>query len=164
MTQEQSIWRSPKGNDYPLVDSTNGIFATVTPEDVACGVEGDPCQCVIAQSFMRAAGSPEVIIGRTIAYVVLRIDGELKAVRLNVPAKTRRAIDGFDATGDMPADALELRAIRGSDKLESKRLQDKRMRERWSEHGHEPKRAVVDLSHRNAGNLATTRVRRGNGS
>lgn len=153
-----SVWKTPEGGSYPLEDASSGLFATITSDDLSCAVEGDPCRCVIAQAFKRAAGSPEVLIGRTIAYVVLKIDGEEKAMRFRVPAKTRKVIDSFDATGDISVEALELKPVMSSDKLESKRADDKRMRQRWAVEGHERKPASVDLSHRNSRNLATTTV------
>jgi hypothetical protein len=160
-TSPVSIWRAPTGESYPLIDATSALYASVTADDVSCAVEGDPCRCAIAQAFKRAAGSPDTLIGRTIAYVVLRIDGEDKAMRFRVPAKTRRAIDSFDETGDMDPDTLVLTPPRPTDTLESKRIQDKRMRQRWAEKGHTPRPASIDLSHRNSKALANTQVVRG---
>ena len=155
----RSIWRAPNGQDYPLEDAKNGILATITEADISCAVGGNPCECAIAQSFKRAAASPEVLIGRSIAYVVVRQDGEEKALRFRVPPATRRAIDHFDTHGDMPAETLKLETVHDGDRLESKRAADKRMRQRWAVTGHTRRPAIVDLSHRNAVTLATTRVR-----
>lgn len=156
----RSMWRAPSGALYPLVDSNAALLATVTEADVELGKPGDPCHCAIACAFMRAAGAEEVMIGRSIAYVVLRRNKELVAFRFAVPAHTRRPIDQFDETRQMPVGALELKPIPDYNRLESKRAQQKRLRERWTEMGKAKtkKKPPLVTARRNASALAVTAV------
>ena len=128
----RSMWKAPSGNWYPLMDAEAAVFATVTEADVKCGVPKNPCECVIAQAFRRATGSPDVLIGTTAAYVVMKKNDQQIAFRFAVPTATRKTIKTFDATSQFPEGALQLNPQPPSNRLESQRTQDKRKRERYA--------------------------------
>lgn len=154
----RSLWKAPSGSWYPLMDAEAAVYATVTKDDVQCGVQGNPCECVIAQAFRRATGSPDVLIGTSAAYVVMKKGDTLIAFRFKVPAATRKAIDVFDATGEFPDGALSLTPMPQSNRLESKRSRDKRLRERWATRGHTRSTQTARRAGRNAAPLAKTLV------
>lgn len=155
----RSMWKAPSGNWYPLMDADASVYATVTEEDVRCGVPLNPCECVIAQAFRRATGSPDVLIGTTAAYVVMKKGDTQIAFRFAVPAATRRTIKTFDATKEFPAGALELKTQPHWNRLESQRTYDKRQRERYATLGITKKdRAGRKPTGRNASVLAKTLV------
>jgi len=140
------------------MDADASVYATVTEEDVRCGVPGDPCECVIAKAFRRATGSPDVLIGVQAAYVVMKKGDEYIALRFAVPTATRRAIITFDASGVFPEGALELRKQPPANRLVSQRARDKRLRERYTTMGHKPQRGGPRKTGRNASPLARTLV------
>lgn len=157
----RSHWFAPSGNSYPVVDATEGLLTYMTEEDIANGVRLDPCGCAITQSFKRTANSPDAMIGGTVAYVVLKTGGRYLCHRFLVPMATRRAVDDFDATGDMPTEVLALRPVPKSNRLDSQRAKDKRKRERWAEAGKVRDRkntTPLDPKKRNAARLAKTQV------
>ena len=150
-----TYWHAPDGNKYPLVDADGSLYATVLARDVICGVKGDPCRCAIAQCFMRAAGSPCVMIGVDKAYVVVKKKGEWVALRFSVPIATRRLLESWVLERDgFPEDTVELAPPRPSDTLESSRAADKRRRHRWSEK--DRGRVVRSHGSRDAQSLART--------
>ena len=131
-TKARAMWHAPSGNWYPLADADADVYATMTQKDVTCGVKLDPCSCAIAQAFRRAVKSPDVLIGVSIAYVVMKKNGENVAFRFGVPAATRRAIESFDNGGVVPDEPLKLTVVRPSNGLESQRAEARRTRERWA--------------------------------
>ena len=155
----RSMWKAPSGNWYPLMDAEAAVYATPNDEDRVCGVPGDPSGCVIVQAFKRAVSSPDVLIGETMAYVVMKRDGEWIALRFAVPTATRRVLDTYDKTHVFPEGALELKVAPESNKLASKRARDKRLRERHATMGHKrQKRGAPRSNGRNAAPLARTLV------
>lgn len=157
----RSMWKAPSGNWYPLMDAEASVYATVTDEDVKCGVPLNPCECVIAQAFRRATGSPDVLIGTTAAYVVMKKGDTRIAFRFAVPPGTRRTIKTFDETSEFPDGALELKAQPAWNRLESQRAAQKRLRERYATLGVTPtakKKAARKAPRRNAASLAKTLV------
>lgn len=154
----RSMWKAPSGNWYPLMDADASVYATVTEADVQCGVQGNPCECVIAQAFRRAVGSPDVLIGMGAAYVVIKKGDTMIALRFSVPTATRRAIETFDETGVFPDGVLELRPQPPTNTLVSKRARDKRLRERYATMGHQKTKRATWPKRRNASPLAKTLV------
>lgn len=133
----RSHWRAPDGREYPIVDAEPGtmIFIQPTSEDVACAVKRDPCNCAIAQAWKRQADVPVAQIGIDKCYLPMRRGNEIVALRLKTTANTKRLIDRFDRTGKFPTEAITLRGIPASERMDSQRSAKKRLRKRWSEMG-----------------------------
>lgn len=130
-------WRAPDGKEYPIEDADSGsmVIIQTTAADVACAVKRDPSNCALAQAWKRQADVPVALIGMDKCYLPVRKKGKVVALRFKTTAETRRVIERFDKTGRFPKEALTLRGIPKSERMESQRSQAKRLRKRWSELG-----------------------------
>lgn len=120
-----------KTRTFPIAEPDVGMLIVITERGVSNGVSKDPWNCAIANSARETAGAIAAMIGATVAYIVLRINGETIACRFSVPSKTRAAIEHFDRTGEMPAEGFRFLPIAPSNRSDSKRAQIKRTRHRW---------------------------------
>ena len=102
----------PDGERYPIIESTRaGIMLLATDEDVEKAEPHNPYGCVLAQCAIRN-GAHRAFIAGTIAYLVMPIDGELCAVKFQVPERTKAAIIRYDEKGEMPTEGFELTALK----------------------------------------------------
>lgn len=96
-----------------VADALEGI--TLMP--LACDVKGakrlNPQQCVIARALSRVLKPEAVVVGRSMAFVVL--DG--LAVRFQVPMAAREAIEEFDTRGRVHRAPIALKPVPPSQRL-----------------------------------------------
>jgi len=102
----------PDGERYPIFESKRaGMVLLTTAADAALAERHDPYRCVLAQCAIRT-GAEKAFIAGTVAYIVMPMDGELCAVKFQVPERTRAAINLFDEKGIMPPGGFELIALK----------------------------------------------------
>lgn len=122
-------WTIPgSGRTIRIAEANQGMMLFPLDQDIQEGVCGDPMLCALSQSAMRMMGASAAWVGNTIAYFVVKIEGEPFALRFEIAPNTRRAIEEFDATGKMPVEGFAFIPVRQSDRLAAKR--DKNLRTR----------------------------------
>lgn len=126
-------WRAPNGKEYRIVDAAPGTLVMIQPTkaDVKCAVKGDSRNCALAQAWKRQADVPVAQIGIDKCYLPMRLDGEIVVLRCKTTAKARRIIDAFDRGEAFPTEGIQLRGIPPADRMDARRMADKRQRERW---------------------------------
>lgn len=92
----------PDGTNYPIVEATKvGITLIVKPRDIERASRKNPETCAVAQCAIRM-GARKAYIAGTVAYLVMKLKGELVAVKYRVPSVTQEAIKTFDKKGTFP--------------------------------------------------------------
>lgn len=99
-----------------VADALEGIVL----HPLACDVKGakrfNAQQCVIAKALTRVLKPQAVVVGRSMAFVVM--DG--LAIRFEVPLAAREAIEEFDTRGRVHRAPIELRKVPASQRLTEK--------------------------------------------
>jgi hypothetical protein len=120
---------------YELHDAPAKMKLHLPPPSAAdrdCAVVKDPNRCAMAQVVMRVEDVPVAQIGIEKAYVPVRENGKIKVYRMRLRKQDKARIDHFDRTNEWPDDeGLWLHGISRSARLDSRRSQNKRQRERW---------------------------------
>ena len=84
--------------DLPLIEADGSLLVYISRDEIDNSVRGDPRNCMFANACKRAFGARAVLFYPTVAYVdTLDEDGERVVMRFRVTAKTRQAIEKFDA-------------------------------------------------------------------
>lgn len=144
MKKNDRMYEAPDGELYPIRESTkNGMILLTTAEDVAKADRHDPHTCVLAQCAIRS-GAKEAFIAGTVAYIVMPFEGEMSAVKFQVPVRTRAAIISFDETGEMPSSGFELAPLRPSYTSSVKRVENARRKTRTK---HKAPRPAAGIRH-----------------
>ena len=156
------LWHAPDGQTYPLIDapaSTRIILPAPSSEDVAGAATSDPNNCAIARCWMRTNSVPVAQIGVHYAYIPIWKNGQIKVMRTRVPKSTAEIIEHFDQTGEWPEKTnVELRGISKSARLDSKRAEAKRTRDRWQKMGEPRRKKRVRVHLRDASRRAQVTV------
>lgn len=153
-------WHAPDGKVYELVDLPHGhtIEVSPSPEDLARAVPRNPHECAIAQERKRSTHAPAQI-GTDKAILPRLIEGKLTMLRTKVPASTRRGLDTFDATGELPDGGFLFKGVPPSETIDSQRATDKRRRARWGSKPRPGAASRVGRHLRNASRAAQIFVR-----
>lgn len=85
--QEQEALRVFEG--MRVVEATEPLMFSISSQDVAAAVPGDPTACAAANACHRLFNSTAMVILRTVAYIDMETDtGERVVYRFGVPEKT----------------------------------------------------------------------------
>lgn len=90
-------------HDMPVIDARGHLRLFVTQEDIAEARRRDPEHCVFANACRRLFGSSAILFFRTIAYVDLPDENNVRSVeRFYMTPRTQKRIAEFDKTGVAP--------------------------------------------------------------
>lgn len=169
----RSHWRAPDGNQYPIFDIPHKYGVRIpppTPKDIKDAIPVDPHNCALANTWKRIEHVNVAQFGIDKVYMPMRVtdglreqfgkqlrkykNGEIIALRGKNPQATRKAIDNFDRTGEIPPEGFWIKGIPPSEGIESQRAKKKRLRERWATLGAPAQHPRRKITMRNASRKA----------
>ncbi|HEX3523925.1 MAG TPA: hypothetical protein VHT52_17795 [Stellaceae bacterium] len=113
--------------DWPIVDRLkHAVILLPSATDIRRAKKQDPRACALHNCAVRTLGIPNAAIGAQYAYIPMRdAKGRPYIARLRATRTTAKAIDHFDATGEMPAGGFIFTPVAKTKTLEHIRKYDR---------------------------------------
>jgi hypothetical protein len=113
--------------DWPVIDRLkHAVILMPSAADIRRAKRQDPRACALHNCAVRTLGVPNCAIGAMYAYIPMRdARGRPYIARLRATSLTRRAIEHFDKTGEMPAGGFIFTPVAKTKSLEHIRKYDR---------------------------------------